>query len=268
MSPSGSNDTHAAVPDRDFYQTVIERLDAHRIPFLVGGAYAFHRHTGIERHTRDFDVFVLPEHGPLVLERLAADGYRTWMAFPHWLGKIGRDESYVDIIFSSGNGLGTVDAEWFEHSRPSQVLGHDVRLCPIEEMIWQKAFIMERERFDGADVLHLLRAGAERMDWPRLLRRFGPHGRVLLAHLVLFGYVYPAERGRIPQTVFDRLLAGLDEPAPEDPHLSRGTLLSRSQYLSDLDRGLHDARLAPVGPMCAQDIARWTAAADEPPPRG
>ena len=28
------------------------------MPFLVGGAYAFARYTGIERHTKDFDVFV------------------------------------------------------------------------------------------------------------------------------------------------------------------------------------------------------------------
>jgi hypothetical protein len=28
----------------------------------------------------------------------------------------------------------------------------------VEEMVWQKAFIMERERFDGADVVHLIQA--------------------------------------------------------------------------------------------------------------
>ena len=27
----------------------------------------------------------------------------------------------------------------------------------MEESLWQKAFIMERERYDGADVAHLLR---------------------------------------------------------------------------------------------------------------
>ena len=45
-----------------------------------------------------------------------------------------------------------------------------VKLAPAEEMIWSKAFIMERERYDGADVAHLLHACARRMDWQRLLR--------------------------------------------------------------------------------------------------
>ena len=62
---------------------------------------------------------------------------------------------------------------------------------PVEEMIWSKAFLMERERFDGADVPHLMRARQQRSNWPRLLPRFGEHWRVLLAHLVLFPYVYP-----------------------------------------------------------------------------
>ena len=62
---------------------------------------------------------------------------------------------------------------------------------PIEEMIWSKAFLMERERFDGADVLHLVRARQKEINWPRLLSRFGEHWRVLLSHLVLFPYVYP-----------------------------------------------------------------------------
>ena len=53
--------------------------------------------------------------------------------------------------------------------------------------------------FGGADVLHLLNACAETLDWSRLTRRFGRHWRVLFAHLTLFGFVYPSERCRIPE---------------------------------------------------------------------
>ena len=86
-----------------------------------------------------------------------------------------------------------------------------VRLVPAEEMIWQKAFVMERERFDGADIAHLLRARAGFLDWKRLLRRFeGPHGRVLLVHLILFGFIYPDEKASIPDAVVRELLGRLD----------------------------------------------------------
>ena len=74
------------------------------------------------------------------------------MPFPHWLGKIHRGEHFMDMIFSSGNGVARVDDLWFEHAPKTNVLGVIVRLSPVEEMIWSKAFIQERERFDGADV--------------------------------------------------------------------------------------------------------------------
>lgn len=38
------------------------------------------------------------------------------------------------------------------------VLGIPVQLCPPEEMLWSKSYVMERERYDGAEVMHLLRA--------------------------------------------------------------------------------------------------------------
>jgi hypothetical protein len=123
---------------------------------------------------------------------------------------------------------------------------------------------MERERFDGADVAHILQARAERLDWRRLLERFGPHWRVLLAHLVMFGFIYPAERARIPAWVLRSLQARLDEelerPPPTEP-LCQGTLLSREQYLVDVEcLGYTDAREAPRGAMTPEEIARWTAA--------
>jgi hypothetical protein len=56
------------------------------------------------------------------------------------------------------------------------VLGVPVRLCPPEEIIWSKAFIMERERYDGADISHLIRACQGRLDWPGWSRASVPTG--------------------------------------------------------------------------------------------
>src|SRR5205085_362129 len=114
-------------------------------------------------------------------------------------------DSFIDIIFSSGNGLATVDEGWFSYAVKADVFGEPVLLCPPEETIWSKAFIQERERYDGADVAHLIRARGRDFDWPRLLRRFGPHWPVLLSHLILFGYIYPGERAIIPAGVMQDL---------------------------------------------------------------
>src|SRR5262249_30892737 len=152
--------------------------------------YAYARYTGVVRHTKDFDLFLRPEDSERALTALTRAGYQTELTFPHWLGKAHRGNDFVDLIYSSGNGLARVDERWFEHAVEGEVLGVPAKLAPAEEILWSKAFIMERERFDGADVAHLLLCCAQNLDWDRLLARFGPHWRVLLTHLLLFGYVY------------------------------------------------------------------------------
>jgi hypothetical protein len=69
----------------------------------------------------------------------------------------------------------------------------------------------------------------------------------------------------------DGLLERLrDEPeAPGDEHICRGGLLSRRQYLLDLNElGMRDARLVPDGGMTREEIDRWTEAAEEAEGRG
>src|SRR5205823_551364 len=123
---------------------------------------------------------------------------------------------------------------WFEHAPSAAFLGEPVLLCPVEEMIWSKSFVCERERFDGADINHLLRARGRGLEWHRLLDRFGPHWRLLLAHLVLFGFVYPSERDAVPGWVMAELIRRLraESEAPAGRRVCQGTLLSRVQYVT------------------------------------
>jgi hypothetical protein len=248
------------------YARALHALREAGTPVLVGGAYAFARYTGVARHTKDFDVFLRREDCERAFEALREAGFHTELTFPHWLGKAFAGEDFIDLIFGAGNGIALVDDEWFRHARPDQVFGVPVSLSPPEEMIWSKAFIMERERFDGADIAHLIRAQAHSFDWDRLVRRFGGRWRVLLSHLILFGFIYPGERDRIPCGVMEGLLgragAELREPPPGG-RVCQGSLLSRGQYLVDIDGwGYIDARLEPLGNMTSDEVAHWTAAID------
>lgn len=245
------------------YRKQLDTLVQSGIPFLVGGAYALDAYAGIFRDTKDFDLFVLPDDMPRVLDLFAAAGYRTQVASPHWLAKVFSQDAVVDVIFSSGNGLGVVDAEWFAHARPFRLFDLELLLCPPEETLWQKSFIMERNRYDGADVAHLLRSCVSTLDWQRLLKRFGAHWPVLLNHLVLFGYIYPNEWSLIPawvmEQLWDQVRTASTAPATA-PSLCRGTLLSSRQYKIDIENwGYLDARLAPAGPMMPEQVAQWEA---------
>ncbi len=252
-------------PAADFYIDALKKLQDTGIPFLVGGAFAFSHYSHVPRDTKDVDIFVRPEDCPRVLEAFAKFGYQTEMPFPHWLGKIYADNHFIDVIFSSGNGLARVDDLWFDHAPRTNVLGVIVRLSPVEEMIWSKSFILERERFDGADVMHLLRETGPSLDWPRLLMRFGDYWRVLLSQLILFGFVYPDKRQNVPQWVMAELLRRLGVSRPNlQNDVCYGTLLSREQYLHDLGHWKYrDAREQPEGPMTREQLDIWTAAIKE-----
>ena len=246
-----------------FYRAAMKHLCAAQIPFLVGGAYALESHTGIVRRTKDFDIFTLAADAPRILNVLAQAGYRTELTFPHWIGKAFCGEDFIDVIFASGNGICPVDDEWFANAVEGQVLGLALQLCPVEESIWQKAFILERDRCDVADVAHLLRHCGKRLDWPRLLRRFGRRWRVLLAQLTLFEFIYPSHRDAVPRWVMDELVSRLQSDShalPSEDRECHGTLLSATQYLRDIDlEGYRDARLEPLGRMTRHEIAIWTA---------
>lgn len=251
---------------RDFYTHTLRVLTDAGVPFLLGGAYAFAQYTGIERHTKDLDVFVRSSDVQRTLDALEKAGYATDLTFPHWLAKAHCGADFIDVIFNSGNGVCPVDDVWFEHAPDADVFGVPVKLMPPEEMIWQKALILERERYDGADVAHIIRASAEHLNWERLVARFGPHYRVLLSHLILFGFIYPGERNRVPAHVLHDLLDRMrteEDINPPDERICQGTIVSREQYLPDVnDWGYTDARVA-GGYMSASEVHAWTDAINE-----
>ncbi len=245
----------------DFYLSSIAALRDADVPFLIGGAYVVEIYANVLRRTKDFDLYVRPHHVDAALGALARAGFNTEVTSAHWLAKARHGRDYVDLIFRAGNGLCEVDDSWFARAHDDELLGLPVKLCAPEEMIWMKAYIMERERFDGADIAHLLVSCGDKLDWPHLVRRFGPDWRVLLSHLVLFGYIYPSEQGRIPRSVMDELIERLRKESPGQGRLCRGTLLSRKQYLVDVGKwGFRDARLEKRVHMDSEDIAQWTRA--------
>ena len=244
-----------------FYRRTLHVLSDAAVPFLVGGSHAFLEYTGIVRTTKDFDLFLRREDLERAIDALQAAGYRTEITFRHWLGKAWQHDDFVDLVFSSGNGICQVDDGWFDHAVETQVLGMPVKIVPCEELVWQKAFIMERERFDGADIVHILRTRGATLDWDRLLMRFGMHWPLLYTYLLFFHFVYPSEAQLLPAHVLDDMARRMSElrASPQTDRVCQGTLVSRAQYLLDIGQyGYADARLAPRGGMSPEDAIYWT----------
>lgn len=259
-------DEYLDEPTRQFYLRAMDILDRSRVPYCVAGAYALAAHAGIVRHTKDLDVFLRREDTARATAAFEKAGYRTERTHPHWLAKAFAREpadAFVDLIFRAASGLWDVDDEWLKHAVPGNVVGRTALLCPAEELIWSKAMVMERHRFDGADIAHVIQARGRSLDWDRLLWRAKGSDGILLGHLAFYQYIYPCDADHVPQRVMDELFRRMrDHRTSPDRRVCRGTILSWDQYLPDVnERGFADGRLRPHGKLTAEEIAVWTAAA-------
>ncbi len=232
-----------------YYAEALRELLRSRIPFMIGGAYALRVYAGIVRHTKDLDVFCARRDRGRIVRTLLRSGDRAEHTDPTWIVKVYRGDLFIDVIYSSGNGICPVDQVWFRHARRARLLGSRVRLVPPEEMIWSKAFVQDRYRYDGADIAHILRREGRTLDWRRLLDRMGPEWEVLLAHLVNFRFSYPSERDAVPAWVLHELLARLEQSQTDvdrdanSPAVCRGTLFTPHDYVPDVTAwGYADAR--------------------------
>jgi len=243
---------------REFYRDAMRVLDDANVPYVVGGGYAMAYYTGIQRNTKDLDLFLKPSDHKRALEVLADAGYRTEYFYPFWIAKALSGEAFIDLIYNSGNGLCVVDDEWLAHSIPHSILDYTTRLTPAEEQLWSKAFVMDRDRFDGADVIHIILSRGHEMDWERILRRFRGHERVLLSHLMLFGYAYPCDKDQIPDWVVPRLLREVQNEALPSERLCRGPNLAHGGSYGTAIREwkYFDGRLKPHGPLTPQEISQ------------
>src|SRR5260370_8434525 len=84
--------------------------------------------------------------------------------------------------------------------------------------------------------MHLIHARGNDMDWGRLMARFRPHWRLLLSYLVLFAFIYPPDRERVPEGVIRELLAlqQIELRHPSNQRMCQGTPVSTRQHLYHL----------------------------------
>ena len=221
---------------RALFCEVLEHLNRVGVPYVVSGAFALQQHTGIWRDTKDLDLFLPAGAVPGALRGLQEEGFETEVRDPVWLAKAHRNGYYVDLITGMSNAVITVDQSWIDHGSHSVVLGVPTRVLAAEELIASKLFVNFRERFDGADVVHIIFGTQGRLDWQRLLALVGDHWELLLWELVLFHYVYPACQNFVPREIWHDLLSRfqtqLKSPSAAAPF--RGSLPDEKMFAIDM----------------------------------
>jgi len=234
--PISSSEPPQFAPEQEqLFREVLRILTEQRVGYAVSGAFALHEHTGIWRDTKDLDIFTPHDQITRAMEILSERGFPTEICDPVWLYKAWAGEYYVDLISGMSNAVIRVDQSWLDRAFDSQVLGIPVKVLAPEELIASKIFVAFRERFDGADIAHIVYAAGNSMDWNRLLALVGDHWGMLLWALVFFQYVYPMSNA-VPRLIWDELLtkfrAYIENPDPKAPF--RGSLVDEKMFAIDV----------------------------------
>lgn len=232
---SSSRPPRFAPEQEHLFREVLKILNAHEVPYAVSGAFALHEHTGIWRDTKDLDVFLAADQVAPVMQVLTEVGFETEICDPVWLCKARQGEYFVDLISGMSNAVVRVDQSWIDRASMSKAFGIPVRVLAPEELIASKLFVAFRERFDGADIAHVVYAAGKTMDWQRLLDLVREHWGVLLWSLMLFHYVYPSSDA-VPKWIWRELLGRLiKELGGSEPKAEfRGSLIDERMFAIDV----------------------------------
>lgn len=222
---------------------VLIALEREGIPYAVAGAFALLEHTGICRTTKDLDLFLTPENSAAAISFLQTRGFECKVCDSVWLAKVHRENFFVDLITGMSNATISVDDSWIQRARPASVLGIQTRVLAPEELLVSKLFVTRRERFDGADIAHIIYGSQGKLDWGHILQLAGEHWEMLLWALILFHYVYPAKSNHVPAVVWQELLGKFTKEISEpDPQAKfRGSLIDDNMFAIDVnDWGLEN----------------------------
>lgn len=251
------------VEQRKLFQQVLTLLGQNRIPCAVAGAFALQAHTGICRDTKDLDLFLTAGNAAIALALLRREGFDCEVCDPVWLYKAHRNGFFVDLITGMSNAAIAVQDSWIERAKPVVIHAVQTRVLAAEELLVSKLFVTRRERFDGADIAHIVYGTHGKLDWQRILALAGEHWEILFWSLVFFHYAYPAQSEYVPREVWqgliDRFQNAVFRPNPRQKF--RGSLIDDKMFAIDVrewglenlyldlrNRRLQEIRLPPSVP--------------------
>jgi hypothetical protein len=191
------------------YEQVLKEAMGRGIPFTLCGAFAAGTYTNNWRNTKDLDLAILPADRDSMIEVLRYAGLRDYYdEAPYdrgWIYRGHRDGTIVDIIWAMANRRAYFDEDFIKRAPYTEFMGIPVQVTPPEELIWDKIYIMQRQRSDWPDALNVIHATAEKLDWDHLLSRIDEDLWLLAGLLATYRWLCPGRARAIPAWVWQRL---------------------------------------------------------------
>ena len=191
------------------YREAIHALKAAGVHFLLGGGFALATYIGRWRNTKDIDFYIMQSDRDKAVEALAKAGFEDYFShLPYdrkWIYRSTRDGVIVDIIWAMANQRAQTDEQWFERAHAANVRGEALKIVPMEEFLWCKLYIMQRDHCDWTDVFNLVYAVGRELDWAHLLDRLEEDRPLLKGLLTVYAWLCPEEAQELPRWLCEEL---------------------------------------------------------------
>ncbi|HVL38156.1 MAG TPA: nucleotidyltransferase [Fimbriimonadaceae bacterium] len=199
------------IPEQEWevQKPIIERAQALDLPFALGGGLAFSEYARRLRNTKDLDLFINPRDGDAflrILDELGWEDYHSTKEYErHWIYRGTKRGLIIDIIWRMPNERADIDDEWLTRGKLVRIHGTELRLLPVEELIWSKLYVVQRDRSDWSDLLNLVHTQGEHLDWDYLLDRV-QEDRLLLGGLLnIYRWMCQGDAMKLPPHIWERM---------------------------------------------------------------
>ena len=210
------------------YEKVMDAADRASIPFALGGAFALATYTRIARNTKDLDLYIMPRDRQRAIDMVSGLGLTDYFDQAryerHWIYRATSDGTIIDIMWAMANRRAEVD-EWWMSGPSVRLRGRTVKVLPAEAILWDKLYIMQRERCDWPDILNLLYYEGPKLAWEMVLKRLEDDLPLLTGALAVFRWLSPGVAAKFPEWLWSAVHLPADRGAslPEivPPHVAR-----------------------------------------------
>lgn len=178
---------------------------------MAVATYTIHRQS-----TKDIDLYVQPhdrERMIQILRELGLDDYYDVLPYDRkWIYRSHSGDVIVDVMWGMPNERALVDIDWIRRGTEIPLYGERVRVLPPEELIWAKLYVLQRDRCDWPDILNLIYATADHIDWEHLLKRVGDDAPLLGAVLTVFRWLCPDRAAVLPGKIWRNVAEHVRNP--------------------------------------------------------
>jgi hypothetical protein len=228
------------IPNEEWrvFNQALTTLKSYDIPFALAGAFGLAHYTKRLRDTKDLDFIILPEDRSRVIELLNEIGFSDYYdLLPYdraWIYRSHKDGLIVDVIWAMANQRAQVDEAWFHSAPVINIHDEAIHIIPVEYLLWMKIYVLQKDRSDWLDLVNLLYASVEKIDWDLLIEKLDQDLPLLTSLMQVFDWVCPRRAQLIPSTIRNQFHLPWSEKSTKDFLLERIRLLDSRPWFAAL----------------------------------